>query len=43
MQELAAIQQRIEAQGILFKVKIIGSDMRERGISTTAGRKQPVS
>ena len=43
MQELAAIQQRIEAQGILFKVKIIGSDIRERGISTTAGRKQPVS
>lgn len=43
MQELAAIQQRIEAQGILFKVKIIGSDMRERGNSTTAGRKQPVS
>jgi hypothetical protein len=43
MQELTAIQQRIEAQGILFKVKIIGSDMRERGNSTTAGRKQPVS
>jgi anti-sigma factor RsiW len=43
MQELAAIQQRIEAQGILFKVKIIGSDIRERGNSTTAGRKQPVS
>ena len=43
MQELAAIQQRIEAQGILFKVKIIGSDIRERGNSTTAGRTQPVS
>ena len=43
MQELAAIQQRIEAQGILFKVKIIGSDMRERGNSTITGRKQPVS
>jgi Putative zinc-finger len=34
VQELAEIQQRIEAQGILFKVKIIGSDMH---------RKQPVS
>jgi hypothetical protein len=43
MQELAAIQQRIEAQGILFKVKIISSDIRERGNSTTLGRKQPVS
>ena len=43
MQDLAAIQQRIEAQGILFKVKIIGSDMRERGNSTTTGPKQPVS
>jgi hypothetical protein len=43
MQQLAAIQQRIEAQGILFKVKIIGSDIRERGNSTSAGRKQPVS
>jgi len=43
MQDLAAIQQRIEAQGILFKVKIIGSDMRERGNSTITGRKQPVS
>jgi hypothetical protein len=43
MRELAAIQQRIEAQGILFKVKIIGSDIRERGNSTTAGRTQPVS
>jgi len=43
MQELAAIQQRIEAQGILFKVKIIGSDIRERGNSATTGSRQPVS
>jgi hypothetical protein len=43
MQELAAIQQRIEAQGILFKVKIIGSDIRERGNSATTGPRQPVS
>jgi hypothetical protein len=42
-QELAAIQQRIEAQGILFKVKIIGSDIRERGNSATTGSRQPVS
>ena len=28
MQQLADIQQRIESQGILFKVKIIGSDIR---------------
>ena len=43
MQQLAEIQQRIEAQGILFKVKIVGSEMRERGNSLTAARKQPVS
>jgi putative zinc finger protein len=43
IEELAAIQQRIEAQGILFKVKIIGSEMRERGNSITAGRSQPIS
>jgi hypothetical protein len=41
--ELAAIQQRIEAQGILFKVKVIGLDIRERENSTSAGRPQPVS
>jgi hypothetical protein len=28
MQELANIQQRIESQGILFKVKVIGSEIR---------------
>jgi hypothetical protein len=43
MKELGEIQQRIEAQGILFKVKIVGSDMRERGNSTNAASKQPVS
>jgi len=43
MQQLADIQQRIEAQGILFKVKIVGSEMRERGNSSIAARKQPVS
>jgi hypothetical protein len=31
-QELADIQQRIESQGILFKVKIIGSDIREQPV-----------
>jgi hypothetical protein len=29
MQQLAHIQQRIESQGILFKVKVIGSDIRK--------------
>ena len=29
VRQLAAIQQRIEAQGILFKVKVIGSDIRQ--------------
>jgi hypothetical protein len=29
MQQLADIQQRIESQGILFKVKVIGSDIRK--------------
>jgi Putative zinc-finger len=43
MQQLAEIQQRIEAQGILFKVKIIGSEMRDRGNSTVPGKKLPVS
>jgi hypothetical protein len=43
MDQLAEIQQRIEAEGILFKVKIIGSDVRERGTSIPAVRKQPVS
>jgi anti-sigma factor RsiW len=31
MQQLAELQRRIEAQGLLFKVKIIGSEMREQG------------
>ena len=43
MRQLAEIQQRIEAQGILFKVNIVGSEMRERGNSTIAAKKQPVS
>ena len=30
IEQLADLQQRIEAQGLLFKVKIIGSDVRER-------------
>jgi hypothetical protein len=29
MQQLADIQQRIESQGILFKVKVVGSDLRK--------------
>jgi hypothetical protein len=29
MRQLAAIQQQIEAQGILFKMKVIGSDIRQ--------------
>ena len=36
MRQLAEIQQRIEAEGILFKVKIVGN-------SITAAKKQPVS
>ena len=43
MRELADIQQRIEAEGILFKIKIVGSDVRELGHSTNSGRKAPVS
>jgi anti-sigma factor RsiW len=30
IQQLADLQQRIEAQGLLFKVKVIGSEVRER-------------
>ena len=33
MQQLANIQQRIESQGILFKVKIIGSEIRKQPAS----------
>ena len=33
MQQLADIQQRIESQGILFKVKVIGSDIRKQPVS----------
>ena len=33
MEELADIQQRIEAQGILFKVKVIGSEIRQQPVS----------
>lgn len=33
MQQLADIQQRIEAQGILFKVKVIGSEIRQQPVS----------
>ena len=33
IQELTDIQQRIESQGILFKVKVIGSEIREQPIS----------
>jgi hypothetical protein len=29
MRQLADIQQRIESQGILFKVKVVGSDLRK--------------
>jgi hypothetical protein len=32
MQQLADIQQRIESQGILFKVKVIGSEIREQPV-----------
>ena len=31
-QQLADIQQRIESQGILFKVKVIGSDIRQQPV-----------
>jgi hypothetical protein len=33
MRQLADIQQRIESQGILFKVKVIGSDIRQQPVS----------
>ena len=33
MGELADIQQRIEALGIVFKVKVVGSDIREQPVS----------
>ena len=33
MQQLAALQQRIESQGILFKVKIVGSEIRQQPVS----------
>jgi hypothetical protein len=33
MRQLANIQQRIESQGILFKVKIIGSEIRNQPVS----------
>jgi hypothetical protein len=33
MQQLADIQQRIEAQGILFKVKVVGSEIRQQPVS----------
>ena len=32
MQQLADIQQRIESQGILFKMKVIGSDIRQQPV-----------
>ena len=32
MQQLADIQQRIESQGILFKVKVIGSEIRKQPV-----------
>jgi len=34
--ELAALQKRIESQGILFKVRVVGSQMREREKSAIA-------
>jgi hypothetical protein len=33
IQQLADIQQRIESQGILFKVKVIGSEIRQQPVS----------
>lgn len=33
MRQLADIQQRIESQGILFKVKVIGSEIRQQPVS----------
>jgi hypothetical protein len=43
MQQLADIRQRIEAQGILFKVKIIGAEMRERQNVPVPAKKAPIS
>ena len=37
------IRQRIEAQGILFKVKIIGAEMRERQNVPVPAKKAPIS
>jgi hypothetical protein len=33
VRQLANIQQRIESQGILFKVKVIGSEIRNQPVS----------
>jgi len=34
MGQLADIQQRIEALGIVFKVKVIGSEIRQQRVSS---------
>jgi hypothetical protein len=33
MPQLEALQRRIEAQGILFKVKVVGSEIRTQPVS----------
>jgi len=39
-EELAALRQRIEAKGVLFKVRVIGSNMRERGELSAPGARE---
>jgi hypothetical protein len=36
-EDLAALRQRIEEKGVLFKVRVIGSNLRERGERPAAG------
>ena len=41
--ELAALQKRIESKGILFKVRIIGSQVREREKTAVPGLRRGTS
>ena len=39
-EELAALRQRIESKGVLFKVRVIGTNMRERGELSAPGPRE---
>jgi hypothetical protein len=39
-EELAVLRQRIESKGVLFKVRVIGSNMRERGELSAPGPRE---